>query len=407
MTSEPNYGEVRRSKKVCIVRRAYYPEETHTRRNAETLLQKGYSIDIICERDTNQLPYEVVRGVQVFRLAIGHKRHGVLRYVLEYIVFSLWASMKLTWLHLKKKYDVIEIESMPDFLVFAGLIPKLLGSKVILYLFEDMPELMASKFCLGNHNFIIKFLALVEKLSTNYADYVIVCHELSCQKLLYQRKVKTPITVILNVPDEGVFGLSVRNANRAHPKDGPFTIVHHGTITENYGIQIIIEAVSLLREQIPIRLKIFGKGEYRRTLKDLAKTLGVKEEVNFMGYVSQEKLSEETEKADAGVVALLNEYQSPNKVFELVAMGKPVIVSSLQTIRQHFNGDSLKYFRVGDAKNLMRCILELYRNPSQRASLVANASNVYEKYRWSRMKKRYLKVYDFCQGKRRYASQNN
>ncbi|GAI71359.1 unnamed protein product, partial [marine sediment metagenome] len=46
------------------------------------------------------------------------------------------------------------------------------------------------------------------------ADHVIVCHELSRQKLLYQRKVKTPITVILNVPDEGVFSLSVRNTNR-------------------------------------------------------------------------------------------------------------------------------------------------------------------------------------------------
>jgi len=113
-----------------------------------------------------------------------------------------------------------------------------------------------------------------------------------------------------------------------------------------------------------------------------------------MGYVSQEKLLEEIEKADAGVLALLNEYQSPNKLFELVALGKPVIASSLQTIRQHFNGDSLKYFRVGDAKNLARCILELYRNPSQRASLVANASKVYEKYRWSKMKKGYLKVYE-------------
>jgi len=394
MTRQDNDGGVRRSRKVCIVRRAYYPEETHTRRNAETLLQNGYSIDIICERATNQLPYEVVRGVQVFRLPIRHKRRGVLRYVLEYIVFSLWVSMKLTWLHSKKKYDVIEIESMPDFLVFAGLIPKLLGSKVILYLFEDMPELMASKFCLGSHNFSIKFLALVEKLSANYAHHVIVCHELSRQKLLYQRKVKTPITVILNVPDEGVFALSVRNTNRTHPNDGSFTIIHHGTITENYGIQAIIEAVSLLRKQIPIRLKIFGKGEYRRTLRGLAKTLGATKVVNFMGYVSQEKLLEEIAKADAGAVALLNEYQSPNKLFELVAMGKPVLASSLQTIRQHFNGDSLKYFRVGDAKSLARCILELYRNPSQRASLIANASKIYEKYQWSKMKKKYLKIYE-------------
>ncbi|GAH64833.1 unnamed protein product, partial [marine sediment metagenome] len=34
-------------------------------------------------------------------------------------------------------------------------------------------------------------------------------------------------------------------------------------------------------------------------MRDLAKTLGVKKEVNFMGYVSQEKLLEEIAKADA------------------------------------------------------------------------------------------------------------
>ncbi|GAH82526.1 unnamed protein product, partial [marine sediment metagenome] len=152
--------------------------------------------------------------------------------------------------------------------------------------------------------------------------------------------------------------------------------------------------VSFLRNEIRIRLKIFGKGEYGRKLKNRAKTLGIEKEVNFMGYVSQEKLLEEIEKADAGVVALLNEYQSPNKLFELVAMGKPVIASSLQTIRQHFNGDSLKYFRVGDAKSLARCILELYQNPAKRKSLVANASKIYEKYRWSKMKEGYLKAYE-------------
>jgi len=393
--------------RVCVIRHDYYPRENHVRRDAEALRDAGYQVDIICSKLKNEEKFELVNGINVYRIPVSHGRGGILRYIVEYSFFFLLSSLKLNLLYLKKKYDVIEVDTMPDFLVFVALIPKLLGSKVILYLFEDMPELMASKFSLGRHNFAIKLFALVEKLSANYADHVIVCHELCYQKLVGKRKVKTPITVILNVPDEGVFGLSARNANRTHPNDGSFTIIHHGTITENYGIQAIIEAVSLLRNQIPIRFKIFGKGEYRRTLEDLAKTLRVKKEVNFMGYVSQEKLLEEIEKADAGVLALLNEYQSPNKLFELVALGKPVIASSLQTIRQHFNGDSLKYFRVGDAKNLARCILELYRNPSQRASLVVNASNVYEKYRWSKMKKRYLKVYDFCQGKKRYASQNN
>jgi len=386
--------------RVCIIRYNHYPRESHVRRDAEALRDAGYQVDIICSKHKDQEKLESVNGISVYRVPVTHRRGGLFRYMVEYSLFFLLSSVKLNLLYSKKKYDFIEVDTMPDFLVFTALVPKLLGSKVVLYLFEDMPELMASKFCMGSHSFIIKFLALVEKLSANYADYVIVCHELSHRKLLERRKVKTPISVILNVPDEGVFPLSMRVTNRTQSKDGPFTIVHHGTITENYGIQIIIEAVSRLKKQIPIRLKIFGEGEYRRILEDIAERLGVKNEVDFAGYVFQDKLFEEIGKADAGVVALLNEYQSPNKLFEFVAMRKPVIGSSLQTIRQHFDGDSLKYFRVGDAKNLERCILELYRNPSQRASLVANASKIYEEYRWSKMKKKYLKAYeDLTNGK--------
>lgn len=386
--------------KVCIIRRDYYPRENHVRRNAEALRDAGYQVDIICLKLEDERKFEMVDGISVYRIPVNHRRGTILGYIVEYGLCFLLLFVKLNLLYLKKKYDVIEVDTMPDFFVFVSLIPKLLSSKVVLYLFEDMPELMTSKFCLGSHNFIVKFLALVEKLSANYADHVIVCHELSYQKLIEKRNVKTPITVVLNVPDEGTFGLSVRIVKRIRPSDTSFTIIHHGTITENYGIQTIIEAVSLLRDEISIRLKIFGKGEYTRPLKDLAKTLGVKKEVNFMGYVSQETLIEEIEKADVGVVALLNEYQSPNKLFELVAMGKPVIVSSLQTIRQHFDGDSLKYFQVGDARDLARCILELYRNSSQRASLVANASKIYEKYRWPKMRRKYLKAYeDLMKGK--------
>ncbi|GAH73465.1 unnamed protein product, partial [marine sediment metagenome] len=236
--------------RVCIIRHDYYAGDPDVRRDAEALRDAGYQVDIICLKLENEEKFELVNGINVYRIPLKHRRAGILRYIVEYSFLFLLSFVKLNLLCLKKKYDVIEVDTMPDFLVFITLIPKLLGSKVVLYFFEDMPELMANKFCLGSHNLIVKFLALVEKLSASYADHVIVCHELSRQKLFDKRKVKTPITVILNVPDEGMFSFSVTNASRTYPNDGPFTIIHHGTITENYGIQIIIEAVSFLRNEI-------------------------------------------------------------------------------------------------------------------------------------------------------------
>jgi len=228
-------------------------------------------------------------------------------------------------------------------------------------------------------------------VSANFAHHVIVCHEISLHKLVKSRKVRTAITVVMNVPDERTFKPCLKQCSRL--KNETFILTHHGTITKNFGIQTIIDAVSLLKDRINIRLMIFGKGEYQKALEDLVRERGVEREVSFMGFVTQQELLQGICEADAGVVALLNEYQSPNKLFELVALKKPALSSDLQTIRQHFNKDCLEYFRAGDCIDLSDSILELYHSQSKRASLVANASKAYEKYKWTNMKANYLNVY--------------
>jgi glycosyltransferase involved in cell wall biosynthesis len=280
---------------------------------------------------------------------------------------------------------------MPDFLVFSALLPKLLGRKVILYLFEDMPELMAAKYKLKDDHMMIRLLKWIEKLSVKFADHVIVCHEISRNKLVESRKVKTPISVVMNVPDERIF-----NSNLCKDyvsSDKTFCLVHHGTITENYGIQTTIQAIALLKKRMKIRLEIYGIGNYRASLEKLVQRLGLSKNVCFWGYVTQKELLKGLCKADLGVVALLNEYQSPNKLFELVALNRPVIASDLQTIKQHFNEACVQYFKRGNPEDLANNIFDLYNNPNMRASLVYNANRVYEKYKWTQMRSRYLNIY--------------
>jgi len=60
----------------------------------------------------------------------------------------------------------------------------------------------------------------------------------------------------------------------------------------------------------------------------------------------------------------------------------------------YFHNNSVMFFEAGNEKDLARCILELYQNPAKRTSFVRSANKIYEKYRWSKMKKKYLKVYE-------------
>ena len=51
------------------------------------------------------------------------------------------------------------------------------------------------------------------------------------------------------------------------------------------------------------------------------------------------------------------------------------------------------YFEPGNPEDLAEKILYLYNHPDKRKELVKNASEIYEKYKWSRMKEVYLDVY--------------
>ena len=128
-----------RKSRVCIIRHAYYPQETHVRRNAETLIQQEHSVTLICLRNSGQSPREIVDGVEVYRIPVRHYRRGVMRYIFEYTASFFFVFFVVSVLHLRDRFDVIEVDSMPDFMVFSSLIPKLMGARVILYLFEAMP----------------------------------------------------------------------------------------------------------------------------------------------------------------------------------------------------------------------------------------------------------------------------
>ena len=105
-------------KRVCIIRqRAYY--ELPVRREAEALLNAGYDVDLICLQDEGHENEEMDNGVQIYRIPLRLSKGSVIRYLQEYFSFFIQAMIKLTTLHFKKRYDVIQVNTMPDFLVFA------------------------------------------------------------------------------------------------------------------------------------------------------------------------------------------------------------------------------------------------------------------------------------------------
>ena len=133
------------TKRVCIVRYGYYPQDMLVRREAIALRDFGLDVDVLCLRGRGQLEKEDIDGLHVRRFSLSRSKGGIGRYLYEYLMFFVVTALTLALRHLRRPYASIQVNTMPDFLVFATLIPRLLGAKVTLQMYEPMPELWATR----------------------------------------------------------------------------------------------------------------------------------------------------------------------------------------------------------------------------------------------------------------------
>ena len=138
--------------RIGMVVHNYYLRDARVRRYAEALVSEGHEVEVFCLREGNDTgTSEHFRGVDIYGIQMTRKRGGFVRYLLEYARSFLFLMFMLTRRHLCNPYDVIHIHNMPNFLVIAGILPKLFGKKLILDLHDSVPETYKVKFNISSH----------------------------------------------------------------------------------------------------------------------------------------------------------------------------------------------------------------------------------------------------------------
>jgi glycosyltransferase involved in cell wall biosynthesis len=405
MSTHP--GSARNAQCVAIVRHSFYPFELNVKREAEALRDAGFDVHIICLRNRGEAPYETIDGIRVHRLPVGHRRGNILRYLWEYNAFFLLASWKLARLHTRHRFTAVQVNTMPDYLVFTALYPKLTGARVVLHLHEPVPELFETMF--GGRwytSFFVGLMNTVEAMSIGFAHHCLTVTEEMKRNYVKRGADGEKITVIVNVPDDRLFRLeryrklsarvgAIKAEERAR---GVFRVLTHGAIEERYGFDTIVKAVARLRDEIPgITFRFMGSGDFASDVQALAAREGVAERVTHLGFVPFEKMIEEILLADVCIVAVKKNPYSvlvhTNKMYEYVALQRPVIASRLDSVAAYFGDDALLFFEAGDDADLAARLREAHAEPGAMTHRVAAASAVYEQYRWDREKLKYLRVY--------------
>lgn len=377
---------------VCIVRHNYYPD-SHVRRDAEALARAGYAVHVVALRRAGQLAREELGGVAVHRLPVEHRRGAARRYAWEYLAFAALAFLTVARLHFRHRFRVVEVDNMPDVLVFSALVPKLLGARVILYIFDNMPELYQVIRRAGPRHPAVRFLAALERISAAFADRVIVTQETARRVVIGRGVPAAKVAVVLNSADEAVFHPRPRLL-RPRPA-GSFAIVTHGVLLKRYGVQTLLDALPLVAKRLPgVHLTVFGEGEYRGALEERARRNGVADRVAFGGYAPLDELLAGLMDADLGYVGMLCDLMLSNKLVEYVALGVPAVVARWPTFEHYFPPDTVAYFAPGDARALAQAILDAAAHPEASRARAARASLVYGGYRWPVQRERYLGIYD-------------
>src|SRR5712692_5815683 len=173
VTVAPADGPRTRPARLCLIRQGYYPLDPRVRREVDALAQAGHEVDVICLRRPGEKRLESQGHVTAHRVPIPTRRAGRFNYVIQYAAFFAVASVLVAVLHLRRRFDVVQVNSMPDSLVFAAIVPRLLGARVLLDLHECMPEFYAVKFGVGLRHPAVRFVAWMEQAAIRFADQVI------------------------------------------------------------------------------------------------------------------------------------------------------------------------------------------------------------------------------------------
>jgi len=393
---------------VAIVRHSFYPFELNVKREAEALLADGFDVHVICLRNKGEAAEETIEGVRVYRLPVGHRRGKVLRYLWEYNAFFVLASLKLARMHRKAPFVAVQVNTMPDYLVFAAFYPRRTGARVVLHLHEPIPELFATMFA-GNWYtpLFVEIVTLAEKASIGFAHRCLTVTEQ--MKRNYVRRGAPPdkITVVVNVPDDRHFQIerwrhllerveAIKAAERAR---GVLRVFTHGAIEERYGYDTLVRAMARLHQEVPgATLRFTGAGDYLPDVLRIAETLRISSHVHYVGFVSFEQMIEEILLADVCVVAVKQNAYSvlvhTNKMYEYVALQRPVLASRLDSVAAYFPDDALLYFKPGSDEELAAALASAVRDPDAAARRVTRAAEIYEALRWEKEKLRYLSAYE-------------
>jgi len=255
-----------------------------------------------------------------------------------------------------------------------------------------MPELMTTIFGFPSDSFPVRLLKWIERRSIALADSVVTVNR-ACARLFTSRScTAAKMNVVMNSPNEEIFQLQPARASREPAigtPDKSFVIMYHGSLVERNGLDLAIDALARVRQCVAnTKLRIYGaKTPFLERVMSSVKTMGLEGAVEYHGQKSLEQLVTAIAEADVGIIpnrySVFAELNTPTRIFEYLALGKPVIAPRATGICDYFQEGSLVFFELGSAADLADKIRYVYSHTDEVTEIVRRGQQIYQQHKWS------------------------
>jgi len=379
---------------VCMLAYAHYINDARIKSYVRTLESQGHRVDVIALQADGEAAVQALPAGTIFRIMGKYQGQSTLMYFWSYLKFFVKSFVLLARRSFRHHYDVVHVHNMPNALVFAAAVPRMLGARLMLDVHDLMPVNYMAKFDAGENDLPVRLLKIEQRLSGMFADHLF-CADDNQQDYLAQHcgVPRQKITVLMNLPNVELF-----KPLTMEKKSEVFRIVYHGTIAHRLGIDLIVKAMARVADRIPAELWIYGSGDYLPEALALTSQLHLEVKVHFSRtFFPVEQIPEMVCGMDLGIIGnrrnlACDRYMLPVKLLEYVYLGVPVVAPRLGVINRYFDDTMIRYYDPENVEQMADSIVELFHDREKREGQARAAATFYSKHSIQAQAERYLEL---------------
>lgn len=413
--------DAKRKIRVGMVLDQPFPPDARVEREAMALTEAGFEVHLLCAaRPEDTMMDEAYQGFYIHRvnpdevtieIPLLHKQSRFLYKGALKNYFHHFKNIDTVWHTLihrfAKNYD-IQILHIHDLrLVDTGLnIAFRYGIPLVADLHENYPALMQMMKGRNNPKKGIEQRERWEKIeldSVHRATRVITVAQEAKERLLEKGLPEEKVLVLENTVDMEKFLAAPVDQELVRAFRPLFVLTYVGHLNDTHrGIQTVIEAMALLKYEIP-ELHFIGAGSLREPYHDLLTGMieqaGLQERVHFTGWLDESQFVTYIEASDICLCPhIANDHTNatfPNKVYLYHLFKKPVVTSNAIPLQRYIeNTAGGLVFQSGDAKMLAELIRLLYNRPDVRKEMALRGYQaVIERYNWQQTSRSLIEMY--------------